>query len=323
MTRIQFITSSLLASGGLSMQLFGFENANILPIENGLKKTEYGKMKICIFSKHLQWMNYQQMASAVAEMGYDGIDLTVRKDGHVLPERVTEDLPKAVEAAKKEGIKIYMISTEIEDVNNPLTEAILKTAAALDIRYYRTRGINYQQNLEIPENLEVIRSKFAGIAAINKQYGLHSDYLNHSDEGFGSSIWDLWLTIKDLDPEYIGSQFDIKHSTIAGAYSWPVDLKLIHKYVRTLVIRDFSWEKNNVSWQIKPVPLGKGMVDFKKYFGLIKQYGITGPITVMCDYALGGAENGTKTLTIPKKDVFTAMKKDLEVLKKLLKEQEL
>ncbi len=65
------------------------------------------------------------------------------------------------------------------------------------------------------------------------------------------------------------------------------------------------------------------MVDFKKFLGLIKQYGITGPISVMCDYALGGAENGARTLTIPKKDVLTAMKKDLEVLKILLKENEL
>jgi Xylose isomerase-like TIM barrel. len=323
MNRKKFLTSTLLTSGGLSLQLMGFGKADALSVFNSSKTISDGKMKICIFSKQLQWMNYQEMASSVAEMGYDGIDLTVRKEGHVLPERVTEDLPKAVEAANNAGIKILMISTDIEDAKNPLTEKIIKTASALGIRNYRLQGISYQKNLDIPANLEIIKSKYSGLAALNKKYDIRCDYLNHSGEGFGASIWDLWLTIKDLDPEYIGSQFDIKHSTIAGAYSWPVALKLIHNYVRTTVIRDFYWEKKNNTWEIVPAPIGTGMVDFKKYFGLVKQYGIQGPISVMQDYPLGGAENGARTLTIPKKDVLTAMKKDLDVLKTLLKEHEL
>jgi len=56
--------------------------------------------KICIFSKHLQWLDYQGMAQTAADIGFDGIDLTVRPDGHVLPQRVREDLPKAVQAVK-------------------------------------------------------------------------------------------------------------------------------------------------------------------------------------------------------------------------------
>ena len=45
-------------------------------------------LKIHIFSKHLQFLIYKDMAEAAAEMGFDGIDLTVRPNGHVLPERV-------------------------------------------------------------------------------------------------------------------------------------------------------------------------------------------------------------------------------------------
>jgi sugar phosphate isomerase/epimerase len=323
MTRKNFLTSSFLTSAGLTLQLTGLAKPNIFS-NDSLKPIGNEKIKICIFSKQLQWMNYQEMAAAVANMGYDGIDLTVRKGGHVLPERVAEDLPKAVEAANKAGIKILMISTEIEDAKNPLSEKIIKTASSLGIRNYRLQGINYQKDLDIPANLEIIRSKYAGLAALNKKYNIRCDYLNHSGEGFGASIWDLWLTIKDLDPNYIGSQFDIKHSTIAGAYSWPIDFKLIHNYVRTMCVRDFYWDrKNNNTWEIQPAPLGTGMVDFKKYFGLIKQYGIRGPICVMQDYPLGGAEEGAKTLKIPSKDVLAAMKRDLDVLKTLLKEHEL
>ena len=52
-----------------------------------------GKLKICVFSKHLQWANVKEAAAVAKEIGYDGIDLTVRAGGHVLPERVEADLP--------------------------------------------------------------------------------------------------------------------------------------------------------------------------------------------------------------------------------------
>ena len=36
-------------------------------------------------------------AETMRALGYDAIDLTLRPGGHVLPERVAEDLPKAAE----------------------------------------------------------------------------------------------------------------------------------------------------------------------------------------------------------------------------------
>ena len=319
-SRKEFLASALAVTGFSINAVCGCPDNVEKPV---LIKPDLGdpeKMKICIFSKHLQWMNYDDMSSAAAEMGFDGIDLTVRSNGHVLPDRVEDDLPRAAAAAKRAGVKICLLSTEIEDSTNLLTERILKTAASLEIRNYRTAGLSYQQDADIPGNLERIRSKFEGLAMINKHYDLRCDYLNHSGEGFGSSIWDLWLTLKDIDSKLIGSQFDIKHATIAGAYSWPLDLKVINAYVRTSVVRDFHWEKVKDQWTIKPVPLGEGMVDFKKYFSLVKQYKIAGPMILMCDYPLGGAENGAKKLTIPGQQVLAAIKKDMESLKTLLKE---
>ena len=56
-----------------------------------------GKLKICIFSKHLQWASVNDAAAIARDIGFDGVDLTVRAGGHVLPDRVGIDLPAAVE----------------------------------------------------------------------------------------------------------------------------------------------------------------------------------------------------------------------------------
>jgi hypothetical protein len=90
-------------------------------------------------------------------MGFDGVDLTVRAKGHVLPERVVEDLPKAVGAVRKAGLEVNIISTDIADANDPSTEKILKTASSLGISTYRTGWFTYQKNLDIPANIAILQ----------------------------------------------------------------------------------------------------------------------------------------------------------------------
>ncbi len=56
----------------------------------------------------------------IAESGFRAVDLTVRPDGHVLPERVEDDLPRAVETLRRSGLTVPMITTAITDANDPL-----------------------------------------------------------------------------------------------------------------------------------------------------------------------------------------------------------
>src|ERR1700741_887372 len=55
------------------------------------------KLKICVFSKPLPWPSISDAASIARDVGFDGVDITVRAEGHVLPGRVETDLPAAVE----------------------------------------------------------------------------------------------------------------------------------------------------------------------------------------------------------------------------------
>ncbi len=71
------------------------------------------------------------------------------------------------------------------------------------------------------------------------------------------------------------------------------------------------------------MPLGTGMVDFKRYFAFIKEYNMQLPLSLHVEYPLGGAENGTAKLTLPKNEVIKTIKTDLITLKDWLKEFEL
>jgi len=276
-------------------------------------------MPISIFSKQLHWLGYEEMAATAARLGFDGVDLTVRPGGHVEPERVATDLPKAIAAIREAGLDVPMITTSITDAQHPHTVPILKTASQLGVKYYRLGWLDYPDGKPIPETLEKYRQQMKELAALNQQYNLHGGYQNHAGTHVGAAVWDLWYIIKDLDPRWIGIQYDIKHATQEGAESWLLDMKLMHPYIKTIDVKDFIWVKKEGKWQIENVPLGEGMVDFQKFFALVKQYNITAPISIHLEFPLGGADQGAKKLSIDKSIVLAAMRKDLERLKSYLK----
>src|SRR5580693_5525570 len=59
-----------------------------------------GKPLLTLYSISLQWAGYDEAADTAAKAGWPAIGWTVRGGGHVLPENVTTDLPKAIAAAK-------------------------------------------------------------------------------------------------------------------------------------------------------------------------------------------------------------------------------
>lgn len=275
--------------------------------------------KVSIFSKCMQWLDYSSMALTVAGLGFDGVDLTVRPAGHVIPERVAEDLPKAFNILKKEGLGIYMITTAIQNANDPYTEVILKTAASLGIKHYRMGWLHYDDAKTIDENLNSIESQLRALAELNAKYKIIGEYQNHSGTYFGASIWDLYTILKKINSPWLGSQYDILHATVEGANSWPIGLKLIHPFIKSIDIKDFLWENRDGKWVTRYVPVGEGMVDYTTYLKFIKQYDIKVPISVHFEFPLGGAEHGANTITMPKEQAITSMKAELTKIRSMFK----
>jgi L-ribulose-5-phosphate 3-epimerase len=327
-SRREFIKHSILTTAAISSTLGlaakGSHDGIIGDYDSaGNHSKDQEAFKISIFSKHLHWLNYSEMAKVASEMGFDGVDLTVRPEGHVLPEHVEEDLPKAVAAIKNAGLNVYMITTAIKSADDPTTERILKTASLLGIRHYRMGYFSYEEKLTIEENLKTIKGQLNKLALLNKKYSIHGEYQNHSGMYFGAPIWDLHSVLHQINSPWIGSQYDVCHATVEGANTWPIGFKLVKPFIKSIPIKDFQWMNRQGEWQVEYVPLGEGMVNFKEYFKLMKQYNINVPISIHYEYPLGGAEHGAKTITINKNDVIAAMRKDLVTVKNFLKESEL
>lgn len=311
MKRRDFINRTALASSALVFPTYGIAE-NLYSTKN----TTNSIPEIFVFSKHLQFLNYNDMCEATKEMGFNGLDLTVRPKGHVFPEHVIDDLPKATEAMKLYGLTPKMFSSNVIDVTNEIERTVLKTAKGLGYEFYRPAWIKYKSDDDILKKVELAKKSFTELAQFNKEIGIKASYHNHSGHYVGASIWDLHKAIEHLSPTLFGSQYDIMHATLEGGHTWEIGFNLIKSHINTLVVKDFIWQKTNGNWDKTYVPLGKGMVDFKRYFKLLKQNNINVPISLHVEYDLGGAEHGAKP-SIEHKEVFKRIKHDLDFIKRM------
>ncbi len=280
-------------------------------------------MTLCAFSKHFQWTDVKECAELCAGWGYEGIDLTLRKGGHVLPERVEEDLPKAFEIVKKAGITMPMVTSDIIDVKSPHAEKVLQTLHKLGIHYYRWGGFRYVDGVPIPKQLEEFKARTRDLAAMNKQYEVCAMYHTHSGvTQVGASFWDLYIILKDFDPEYVSVNYDVGHATVEGGLGgWIHSSRLLLPYTRGIALKDFAWKKNDRgAWAPAWCALGQGMVNFKQFLPMVKASGFHGPLQLHMEYPeLGGADSGKATYSIPKEQLLSIFKRDVVKVKEMLR----
>jgi sugar phosphate isomerase/epimerase len=282
-----------------------------------------GPLKISIFSKHLQFLKREALAQQAMEIGFDAIDLTVRKNGHVEPQRVTENLPKLVAIIRQHNLECSMITTDIADVNSPYAEDILRAMRASGIRYYRWGGFKYDYSKPTAPQLEALKPRVAKLADLNARYNVTAMYHTHSGVGVvGASIWDLYIILKEFNPDAVGVNYDIGHATIEGGLGgWINSFGITGPHLRGIAVKDCDWKKGaSGKWKPEFVPLGSGMVHFEQFFRMVKQSGFHGPLQVHFEYPLGGANEGATELTISQEEVFGAMKRDLRQLREYLKD---
>ena len=274
----------------------------------------------CIFTKCLPLLNYDLLGEVIANAGFDGADLNVRKDGNVFPENVKTDLPKAIKQLNKSGIKVPMMVTRINNPDDEQIESVLGTAAELGIRHYRMGYLNYDPAKSIQESLDGHKRTMEKLEKINRRFGIHGEYQNHTGTRVGGSVWDMYWILKDTDPQYIGVQYDIRHAVCEGGNSWPVGMKLLAPWIKTTVAKDFIWIKKGERWAIKDVPLGEGQVNFNAYLEQYKALGLSGPVSVHYEYDVGKAEQEKANNSTGLNSITGILKRDLDWLKTVFKQ---
>jgi sugar phosphate isomerase/epimerase len=270
--------------------------------------------KLCFFSKPLPDMDWRRLARSTKRLGFDGLDLTVRKGGHVLPERAAEDLPRAVAIAREEGLDVPMITTALTSADDPTARAILEAAAGLGIPFLKPGYYMYALT-DVRAELEQAGREFRRLVELATRCGVQAGYHNHS-EYVGAAVWDAASFIEPLDPRWAGYYFDPRHAVAeGGAGAWKTACHLVASRLKMVAVKDFRWEKTAGGWQDANCPLGEGMVDWRYVCGVLSRAAFQGPISLHLEYEVPGP-----TSAAHEENILAAAQRDLGFLKERLRE---
>lgn len=248
-------------------------------------------MEFCVFSKHLQDYDFAKLGPAVKEIGVEAVDLTVRPNGHVLPEEVKDRLPEAVSTLKAEGVSVAMITTAILAADEPHTRDILETAAAQGIKFYKLGYYKYEGFGTLRNALAEIKAKLCGIAAMAKDLGIRAGYHNHSGNNIGALPLHVKELIADTDPEAMCAYFDIGHAAVEGAASgWLQGFDDLADRIHMLALKDLQVGPTAKDG-VKVAAMGEGLVQWEKYIPALKTIeNQIGPASFHCEYRKPSAE---------------------------------
>lgn len=269
----------------------------------GATETE-PRRPICVFTKPFNSLSFDALADRIAELGFDGIEAPIRPGGHVEPTEVEDRLPKLVEALRKRDLEITVMASDVSDPNDPVSVKVLRTAAALGIRRYRMKYLQYDLKRSVVEQLDEWRPKLRDLAAMNRDLGIRAVYQNHAGGNLlGAALWDLKHVLEGIPVDQIGVAYDIRHATVEGGMSWPITFNAIRPHVDTVCVKDFRW----VGKKVENVPLGEGQVD-PKFFKMLADSGFAGPVSLHEEYL-----DHRKPELVPQH--LAAIKQDLATLK--------
>ena len=261
------------------------------------------------------------MHSSARTAGFGGIDLTVRKGGHVVPERVKEDLPKAVEIIRAEGLDVPMITTELLDAGDSGAVPIINTAGKLSIPFLKP-GYYHYKFIDVRKELQEAGEKFRGLAGVAQHYGVQLGYHNHAGY-IGAPVWDMAKVMDTIDPKWAGYYFDLQHATGEGGVAgWKIDANLAMPRIKMLAVKDMYWKRTDNGWSDRDCALGQGMCRYKEFLKMCAQGGFHGPISLHIEYEIPGVSgpDGIALSRAKADEVMAAAKRDLGYLKSLLRE---
>ena len=253
-----------------------------------------GRPPVGVFTKSFQDWPIPKVCAAFAELGVDGLDLTVRPGGHIAPENAAAELPAAVAAAQSEGLKVLFLTTGITDAG-PAADRLLGAAAdggvgAVKLGYFRPDGS------PLPDRIDAVRRTLAEVAVLAEKRGVTACLHTHSGDYLPSHGTLLYMLLRDLPPAAVGAYVDTLHMHVEGGDAgWRQGLELVAPWLRLCAVKNYRWEPAGRDgfgmrqWKETVVPIADGVSPIPAFVRELKRRGFAGAFSLHSEYRGGSS----------------------------------
>ena len=279
-------------------------------------------MRWMMFIKHLQTLPLGEAGRRIKELGLEGVDLTVRPGGSVLPENVRTGLPEAQRTLHDWGLEIPLVTTGIVSADAHARD-ILETAASLGIRETKLGYVPVKQFGTFESTLDAFQREMDGLEKLARETGVRVNIHSHSGGYLSAIPMAVWQLIKDRDPKAVGAYVDPGHLVIEGSREgWRLGMDLLRERIALVAIKDLAWAQKpdeklgKNRWVLRVVPFDQGAVPWPEFFDLLRKSHFDGWISVHSEYQ--GA-NAFRDLSVD--ELLVQTRQDLQFLARVLAPQ--
>ena len=233
-------------------------------------------------------VEYPDLGHVLSGIGFDGCDLSIEPGGTVAPEQSPVDLVRAIEIFNGSGIELPVITTAFQSTGEAWARNVIAIAARSGVLFFRT---GYSRRFGVP--LADRRNDVTGLAF----------YARAANISMGLPYPGSELLVRDLDPQWVGYDFDTALGTTQGSLAEALPR------IRMITLRDIRKEKD----QTMPCPLGEGVVDWPAFFAALARARFSGPLTLRVDYpAQNRLEAIRRDLDFARKQLNAAYQKEID-----------
>jgi len=251
---------------------------------------------VCLYSKVLVKIGYIDLPPIVQAMGFDGVDLSVEPDGHVIPAKAGNQLMPALEACTGIGLDVPMITTQLTHAQDRDSQEVLGLATYIQVPFYRSGHFKCTGSTQVEMQLPYVQRDIANLALLGRYTKMSMGVPNYMEGQEGAAVSDINRVIRPLDPKWVGFDFDVASAAMEGGpagFEGPLAIALTR--LKMVTLRDFKWDgPEGGPRTAKPCPLGDGVVDFAKLFAALAKARFAGPVTLTVDHSPTGEVDAIK-----------------------------
>jgi sugar phosphate isomerase/epimerase len=250
-------------------------------------------MKFVMFSKHLDMLglSLRELGETIADIGFDGVDLTVRPGGRVEPEQVEDKLPEAVAALAQFGLEVPLITTAIDGPQTPYAEETFATASECDIPALKLGYWVLQDPMQLWTCFETARVKLTGLQSMALDYGVSANIHIHAGPYLSANAAVVHMLLEDMDPRAVGAYIDSGHMFIEGGQDgWRQGMVMLAPHTNLVALKGYSWAAvldtttGKQTVQRRMLGFEEAQQDWRQIFTLLKNFGYDGTVSLHSEY---------------------------------------
>ncbi len=246
-------------------------------------------MQIVLNSKFFKALSVSELGARAQELGFDGIDVSVRTGHPVNPDNAATALPEAVAGWKARGLVCPLATAPVALVNPdaPEVEPLYAGCAAAGVPRLKIGFFPFRPGDDYWQLVHTARHALQGFARVGEKYSIQTVYQIHSGPVLGSNCAGLMHLLRDLDPRWVGAYPDLGHMVLDGE-DYPMGLAMVREYLSIVAVKD-AYHAPQPAGSEPPfvprfVPLGRGAVNWHRALGALKALGFDGAFSVHTEY---------------------------------------